>query len=78
MSFSGKSGGVRERLGIVDGDLLNFVMKDLIDLGDNCGGASTLLGGVTAASRARGIRGVSDGGSIGLLELRWFRVEEAR
>lgn len=78
MSFSGKPGGVRERLGIVDGDLLNFVVKDLFYLGDGCGGAATPLAGVTAASRAGGIGGVSGGGSIGLLEVRWFGVEEAR
>lgn len=36
VSFSGKPGGVRGRLrlGIVDGDLLNFVVEDVIDLGD--------------------------------------------
>lgn len=78
MSFSGKPGGVRERLGILDGDLLNFVVKDLFDQGDGCSRAATPLAGVTAASRAGGIRGVSGSGSIGLLEVRWFGVEEAR
>lgn len=79
MSFSGKPGGVRGRLrlGIVDGDLLNFVVEDVIDLGDACGGAAAApFSGVTAAGGTGGVGGGSGGGSV--RELRWFGIEEAR
>lgn len=79
MSFTGEPGGIRERLGIVDGDLFNFGANDLFfGMGDASGGAATSLGGVTAAGGAGGIGGGSGGGSVGLLELRWFGIEEAR